>query len=260
MYRRFPCIVAAGLAFCLVAVALATLRAQQAPAAPGGVALGPHTQNDLLQDTGGIPDGFTSIFNGKDFTGWHISQTNHHGTTPDFRVIHGVIVGTQNPVDRGGILLTDKRYRNFEVYMEIKPDWGNDGGLFLRSNEQGHAYQVTLDYLPGGGMGGIYGERLQGVTGQGATAPAGTPAPALKRWQDVWKREAWNSIRARITGDVPHIQVWINGELVRDWRDTANHAADGALDGMIAIQMHNGNRWIPGGMWRWRNIGVRELP
>jgi hypothetical protein len=29
---------------------------------------------------------------------------------------------------------------------------------------------------------------------------------------------------------------------------------------MIAIQIHGGNRAIPGGFWRWRNIGVKELP
>ena len=49
------------------------------------------------------------------------------------------------------------------------------------------------------------------------------------------KREAWNSIRARIEGDVPHITVWINDQLVNDYTDTANHAAEGATDGMIAI-------------------------
>ena len=44
-----------------------------------------------------MPEGFTPIFNGKDLTGWHVSKTNHHGTTPDYRVLHGLIVGTQNP-------------------------------------------------------------------------------------------------------------------------------------------------------------------
>jgi len=42
-----------------------------------------------------VPEGFTPIFNGKDLTGWHVSRTNHHGTTPEFRVVHGMIVGTQ---------------------------------------------------------------------------------------------------------------------------------------------------------------------
>jgi hypothetical protein len=214
---------------------------------------------DLLDDKGGIPEGFTRIFNGRDLTGWHVSKTNHHGTTPDYRVVHGIIVGTQNPIDQGGILLTDRRYKNFEVYMEVKPDWGNDSGLFLRANEAGQTYQVTLDYLPGGGMGGIYGERLQGVSGAGAPMPDDWVAPRLA-WTDVWKREAWNSVHARIEGDVPHIKVWINGALVRDWKDTENHLADGATDGMIAIQIHGGARWVPGGFWRWRNIAVKELP
>ena len=98
-----------------------------------------------------VPAGFTPIFNGKDLTGWHVSKTNHHGTTPDYRVLHGVIVGTQNPRGKGGILLTDRKYKNVEVYMEIKPDWGCDSGLFLRWSEAGEAYQVTLDYMRGGG-------------------------------------------------------------------------------------------------------------
>jgi hypothetical protein len=229
------------------------------PPVPGGLFARPQTMADLLADKGGIPDGFTRIFNGTDLSGWHISKTNHHGTTPDYRVLHGTIVGTQSPIDKGGILLTDRRYKNFEVYMEVKPDWGNDSGLFLRASEAGQAYQVTLDYLPGGGMGGVYGERLEGVNGQGAPLPEGT-APVRLLWTDVWKREAWNSVHARIEGDVPRIKVWINGALVRDWKDTANHAAGGATDGMIAIQIHGGARWVPGGFWRWRNIAVKELP
>jgi hypothetical protein len=265
--------IAAGVAGCFV-VGLTVIAAQQPaqgtqsqagrggqpatpPPMPGGLPPRPQTEADLLNDKGGIPEGFTPIFNGKDLSGWHISKTNHHGTTPDYRVLHGMIVGNQSPIGQGGILLTDKKYKNFEVYMEVKPDWGNDSGLFLRSSEAGEAYQVTLDYLPGGGMGGIYGERLEGLSA--APPPEGRPVPTLL-WTEVWRRESWNSVRARIEGDVPHIQVWINGALIRDWRDTANHAAGGATDGMIAIQIHGGARALPGGFWRWRNIAVKELP
>jgi hypothetical protein len=200
-----------------------------------------------------IPEGFTEIFNGRDTTGWHVSKTNHHGTTPEFRVIDGVLVGGQNPPGKGGILLTDKKYRNVEVFLEIKPDWGCDGGLFLRASEAGEAYQVMLDYLLDGNMGGVYGERLQGVA-----------TKASQTWQQAWKREEWNTVRARIEGEVPHIQVWINGMPVTDYTDTANHAAGGATDGMLAIQMHFSDektkRWVPGGFWRWRTIAVKELP
>ena len=227
------------------------------PPAPGGLPPRAATEADLLDDKGGIPEGFTPIFNGKDLSGWHVSRTNHHGTTPDYRVLHGIIVGNQQPIGKGGILLTDKKYKNVEVYMEVKPDWGNDSGLFLRSSEAGEAYQVTLDYLPAGGMGGVYGERLEGLSA--APTPPGAAVPTLA-WTDVWRRESWNSVRVRIEGDVPHIQVWINGAWIRDWRDTANHAAGGATDGMIAIQIHGGGRALPAGFWRWRNIAVKELP
>ena len=153
--------------------------------------------------------------------------------------------------------------------MEVKPDWGCDSGLFLRSTEKGEAYQVMLDYLPGGMMGGIYGENLKDVVWGPAGHDARASAQALQKkrtetWQKAWKREEWNSVRARIEGDVPHITVWINGQLVTDWTDTANHAIGGADDGMLAIQMHftdaKVNRWVDGGFWRWRNIAVKELP
>lgn len=212
-----------------------------------------------------VPDGFTPIFNGKDLTGWHVSKTNHHGTTPEYRVVNGVIVGTQNPAGKGGILLTDKKYKNVEVYMEVKPDWGCDSGLFLRSNEAGNAYQVTLDYLPGGRMGGIYGEGLKGLTNvlEAKLSPEERKVNA-GRWQKAWKREGWNTVRARIEGDVPKITVWINDQVVNEFEDSANHAADGASDGMIAIQMHFSDpkvpRWVDGGFWRWRTIAVKELP
>jgi hypothetical protein len=212
-----------------------------------------------------VPVGFTPIFNGKDLTGWHVSKTNHHGTTPDFHVMPGGILAvTQNPLGKGGILLTDKKYKDVEVYMEVKPDWGCDSGLFLRSNEAGDAYQITLDYLPGGSMGGIYGEGLQGVSMFSQSLAPEQREAAMARftenWKRAWKREQWNSVRGRITGDPPHVSAWINDVPVLDWRDTANHAAGGAVDGMIAIQSHMGNRWVPGGLWRWRVIAVKELP
>src|SRR4051794_4233694 len=109
------------------------------------------------------PAGFTPLFNGKNLNGWHISQVNHHGNTRAWTVKDGVLMGTQEPAGNGGILLTDKKYKNFEISLDIKPDWGCDSGLFLRSSEKGEAYQVMLDYLEGGNIGGIYGEKLEGV-------------------------------------------------------------------------------------------------
>jgi lysophospholipase L1-like esterase len=191
---------------------------------------------------------FRPVFNGTDLTGWHISQVNHHGKTSGWVVERGAITGTQDRPGHGGILLTDRKYKNFEISLEINPDYGCDSGLFLRATEKGEAYQVLLDYLDGGAVGGVYGERLKDVK---------TFVPAWREW---YKRGEWNHLRARIEGDAPHIQVWMNGIKITDWRDTANHLPDGATDGMVAVQVHAGSRWVPGGKHRFRNIQIRELP
>ena len=203
-----------------------------------------------------VPAGSKPLWNGKDLTGWHVSQVNHHGNSKGWSVTDGVLLATQDRPGNGGILLSDRKYKNFEISLEINPDWGCDGGLFLRSDEQGNAYQVMIDYLEGGAVGGIYGEGLQGLgdaSGQRVN----------KDWAAHWKKGEWNRLRARIEGDVPHIRVWLNDDPIVDWTDTANHAAGGATDGMIALQVHFSNketlRWKDGGHHRFRNIAIKEL-
>ena len=200
-----------------------------------------------------VPAGFTPLFNGKDLSGWHVSQVNHHGNSKGWSVKDGVVLATQDRPGNGGILLTDRKYRDFEVSLEINPTWGCDGGLFLRSNEEGDGYQVMIDYLEGGSVGGVYGEGLGGQT----FAKSGP-------WAEHWKKDDWNTLRARIEGDVPHIRVWLNEFPLVDWTDTKNHAKNGATEGMIALQMHFSDaktpRWKEGGFQRFRNVAVRELP
>ena len=195
-----------------------------------------------------IPAGFTPIFNEKDITGWHVSETNHHGNSKGWTVENGILTGAQDRPGHGGILVTDKSYKNYEIYLEVNADWGCDGGLFLRSTEAGEAYQVMIDYLPGGSVGGVYGEGLKDV--------ASFAAPG---WQQYWKKGEWNTIRARIEGDIPHITVWMNGTRITNWTDTANHLPGGVVDGHIALQVHMGNRWVEGGKHRFRNIAIHEL-
>jgi hypothetical protein len=193
---------------------------------------------------GPIPQGFTRLFNGQNLAGWHISMTNHHGRTSEWRVNDGVLTATQNPPGVGGILLSDQIYRDFEVYLQIRPDWGCDGGLFLRSNADGHAYQVLIDYLQGGNIGGVYLEKLGG---KGFIAPD---------YPKHWKKDDWNTLRARIEGAPPRIVVWLNERQVMDWTDTETRRSEGH----IALQVHRGvERWAKGGFHRYRDIAVRVL-
>ncbi len=191
---------------------------------------------------------FSYIIPGPRLEGWHRSATTSHGNTAAWVVTDGVVSGTQDKPGNGGIILTDKKYKDFEVYLEMKPDFGCDSGLFLRSTEKGEAYQVMLDYLEGGNMGGVYGEAINGVT-----------AKVSEGWEKIWKKDENNSIRARIEGAVPHIQVWINEIKVTDFTDTANHLPGGATEGMIGLQVHGGDRCKPGLFQRFRAISVKEL-
>src|SRR5688572_3777512 len=127
-----------------------------------------------------VPGGFTPIFNGRDLKGWHVSRSTHQGTTPNFRVENGVIVVTQRPYGQGGVLLSDKKYKNFELYIEVKVDSFANGGLFIRSSESGIAYQVELDESSKS-TGNLLGERM----------PISKPAQC-KNFAAVWKANDWN--------------------------------------------------------------------
>jgi hypothetical protein len=220
----------------------------------------------LVWGADGIPKNAKKLWNGKDLAGWHVSEVNHHGNTKAWTVEDGVLSVTQDKPGNGGILLTDKVYKNFELYLEVKPDWGCDGGIFLRSTEKGEAYQVLLDYLEGGVVGGIYGERIPEIQTKPGEPQVGTGKKVDREWQKYWKKDDWNAIQIRIEGDTPHIRVWINGQVSADWTDSANHARSGPEGGMIALQTHRSNpegknqRWVPGGKHRYRNIYIVELP
>ena len=206
-----------------------------------------------------VPAGFEPLFNGKNLKGWHVSRSTHQGTTPNFHIEDGAIVASQQPYGQGGLLMTDKTFRDFELYLEIKIDSFANGGIFLRSNEGGSAYQVEL-VLPGG-TGDLVGERI----------PVSVPAQAKER-DKVWRAGDWNSFRIRMVGEIPRITLWINGMEMYDVTQTKNDFIAGATEGMIALQCHwtavyspassKGmplSSWRPGATHRYRNIAIKKL-
>ena len=207
-----------------------------------------------------VPQGFKPLFNGRNLKGWHISRTTHQGTTPDVRVEAGAIVLRQQPYGQGGVLLSNKKYKNFELYLEAKIDSFTNGGIFIRASESGMAYQIELDEAMGS-TGHLLSERMR----------ISTPAKATDRAK-VWKPNDWNAFRIRMVGEVPRITLWING--VQMWAVTQprNDFMAGATAGMIGLQSHwtalfspaagnwSGlNSWAPGAAHRFRNIAIRKL-
>lgn len=243
----------------LVIIALAPLVAFAAPPKP-----------EKFDDTG-----FETIFDGKSLKGWTVSaKTGHSGTSKNksggrWVVEEGAIVGSQDVPGNGGIIITDKKYGDFEVALQMRNDDGPDSGLFLRSTDTGKCYQAMIDYHKGGNLMGIYGEGFPGgkphvqnfsfinnVTEIKVTEYKPFPCPvSAEDWKAFWNPKEWNELRARIESNPPKITTWINGVKFMEYQDTEKRHDD---KGGIALQVHGGGDYTKQFV-RYKNIRVKEL-
>jgi hypothetical protein len=235
------------------------------------------------------------LFDGKTLKGWHKNPEKiGHGTGGLWTVEPGgVLAGEQDPPGsgNGGILLTDRKFRDFELELEMLPNWGSDSGVFLRANDKGECMQMTVDYYNGGNIGHFYGEatgawvprsfsiegeerdgKLVALKAVKVQSPADVGLAASckpEEWLKVWKIGEWNKCRIRVEGGkYPKITTTINDLRVGVF-DAAHSKAEKydrekvaeqlGEKGSIAVQVHGGGSYPVGAKCRWRNIRVREL-
>jgi hypothetical protein len=220
--------------------------------------------------------GWITLFDGTSLKGWHVSaKTGHsgasgHKTGGKWEIVDGAITGSQDIPGNGGIIITDEKFGDFEVKLEMKNDFGPDSGLFLRSTEDGKAWQAMIDYHADGNLMGIYGEGLGGqphvrnynftdkVT-EIVAKNTGEPPVALpvlpEAWSHFWRADQWNELRARIVGNPPHITTWINGVKIMEWKEKEVRHPD---TGGIALQVHGGGDHTKEFV-RYRNVQVKKL-
>ncbi|HEV3447384.1 MAG TPA: DUF1080 domain-containing protein [Gemmataceae bacterium] len=92
-----------------------------------------------LADDTQIPEGFQSLFNGKDLTGW---QVNDKGDMKVWGAESGILYVNGSG---GGWLMTDKEFGDFELRLEFKiPPKGNSG-VALRSPLKGDPAYVGME-------------------------------------------------------------------------------------------------------------------
>ncbi len=240
---------------------------------------------------------WTSLFNGRDLAGWHKQQERgQHGTGGNWGVTDdGVLFGEQDPPGsgNGGLLLTDEKFSAFELELSLKPDWGPDSGVFVRTDERGGGWQIYVDHHDHGNVGHI---RLETKPYSVPFRPFGfsriDPAqPALEmavdsrtkdwpddvyemtctqqEWLDAWKSGEWNRMKIRVTGgELPLIETWVND--LKVCRFDASKTTHPKFDtekakevveptGAIGLQVHGGKNWKAGWRVYWKDLRVRKL-
>jgi len=179
-----------------------------------------------------IKAGFTSLFNGKDMTGWL-------GDAKYWKVEDGTIVGRSvEKLDRNLFLWTEKEYTNFVMYCETRL-LGFNSGVQYRSviDEEGRMAGHQAD-MGDTCWGSLYEERLRGVL-----------VPYNKELvESILKKDDWNEYQIVAVDD--YYMLLVNGVVTAEIYDP-----DGAKKGLFGLQLHGG----PPQEVAFRNLCIKEL-
>ncbi len=184
------------------------------------------------------------LFDGRTMNGWQ-RKAVHDGNGGIWTVEDGALVADQEPDHKGGLLGTDQQYSDFEIELEFKVDKPADTGLFLRTRDDGMGYQITIDYRDDGFIGSLYAPAEGGFIQQN------------RDWIKYFRKDDWNKLRARVTGQPAHVVAWLNDVKMTDFTDSR---ARYPREGYIGLQVHGGaGSWGEKSRARYRNIRVRSV-
>ena len=176
----------------------------------------------------------TSLFNGKDLTGWQAYGTEK------WYVENGELISESGPNKEYGYLGTTKYYKDFVLEVEFKQEANGNSGIFIRSTIEGvkiSGWQVEVA-PPNNNTGGIYESYGRGWLIKPTTEK-----------QKALKEGVWNKMKIKVQGDT--VTSWLNGIEMVNLTDEKI----GQGEGFIALQIHDGG----GIKIRWRNLNIREL-
>ena len=232
----------------LTMAGLAPVRAQPTPAPASGDLPCKEEADvvgiDTVASGGGVDkEGYFPLFDGT-FKGWFQSCLTEHseGSTQGgiFRIGQAdgkpALYTARRGSSTGGLMMTNKKFTNYEITFETWPDFGNDAGLFNRTNMKGRCFQTVLDYIGGASVGGSWGEG--GFPGRDyrpfsyngseldltipggpngelsnwtiitqklkATTEPNLPCPSSgcsqAEWRQLWDMDGWNQIKVQFYG------------------------------------------------------------
>ena len=229
----------------------------------------------MLSASAPTQDGFTSLFNGKDLTGWKIPA----GDNGHWKVVDGVIdYDAESEAAGEKSLVSEREYGDFVLKLEWRikatpyvnpnvpiilssglhkkgPDGkeirlnvpDSDSGVYVRGSSKA---QINIWCWPVG-SGEVYGYRTDDKMPPAVRAGV---TPTRNADRDIG---AWNTFEITMRGD--RLTVVLNGEKVISEAQLPGVPARGP----ILLQHHGGKKggvWVsPPSLVQFRNISIREL-
>lgn len=182
-----------------------------------------------LSSDGRSDEGFVSLFNGQDLSGWKASENGN------FSVEDGVIVVRGNRAH----LFTTSEYQNFDFTCEIMTQPGSNSGIYFHTAyeetwpSRGYEVQVNCTHSDPVKNGSLWG--------------------VVKNYNARVKDNEWYAMQITVEGQ--NIVTRVNGETVVDYTEPAGVTAARRIGkGSIALQAHD-----PKSVIRYRNIRVKQL-
>jgi hypothetical protein len=207
----------------------------------------PNTLSDAEKN-----DGFKLLFDGQTTQGW---RGYRKSKCPD---AWQVVDGTLTLKGRGGDIITEEQFENFELLIEWKISSGGNSGIFYHvreGNEPSYATGPEVQVL----------DNERHADGKNPLTTAGSCYALYAPTKDVTKPVGeWNQVRLIVRGQ--HVEHWMNGEKIVEYEkgsDAWNAKVAGSkfrsmpnfgkpTKGHICLQDH-------GDVVSFRNIKVREL-
>lgn len=222
------------------------------------------------------PAGFTSVFNGKDFSGWVVPE----GDNGHWKIVDGVIDYDAKSEAKGDKhLWFGREYGDFELFVDwrikeapytnprarqVLPDGSDtrndkgevislalpdsDSGVMVRGNIK---YQVNIWCWPVG-SGEMYGVRTDKATPPDVRAAV---TPVKKMDKPIGE---WNRFHITARGDT--VKVELNGEVVLPGAKIPGLPAKGRIGFQHHGAVNAKGEWTsPPALLQFRNVFVREL-
>lgn len=206
------------------------------------------------------PEGFESLFNGNDLSGWYAMQTAdprkfaalseeeqaakiaqlEQETNKSWRVEDGMIIND----GKGPYLTTKRNFRDFELMIDFKLEAGGDSGVYLKATPQVQIWDTTHE--PSFKHGSEKGSG--GLWNNAKGSPARFPSVHADKPVGQWNRMRILQIGARTS-------IWLNDKKIVDHQIMDNYWARELpiiASGPIQLQTHGGKMF-------WRNVFVREI-